>query len=85
MQVLSQVLVPPLAEEYSTVKKAWMEQKLWKDKDHVFIEILNDDCTDKQKAAFIAAIEQYLELCVFLPLPCCCHVTASQCAHEAVP
>ena len=75
---MSQVLVPPLPSEYNTVKDAWMDQKLWNDDD--FIEVLSEDCPAKVKTKVVEAIYQYLELCVFLAFPCCCHVM-----HMSVP
>lgn len=77
---MSQVLVTPLANEYNTVKDAWMEQKLWNNDD--FIEVLSQDCPAKVKAKVVEAIYQYLDLCVTFPLAsqCCCHVT-----HRFVP
>ncbi|DBA86659.1 TPA: hypothetical protein ACH3X1_005123 [Trebouxia sp. C0004] len=58
--VMSQVLVPPLASEYNTVKDAWMDQKLWKDDN--FIEVLSEDCPAKVKAKVVEAIYEYLDL-----------------------
>ncbi len=77
---MSQVLVPPLANEYNTVKDAWMDQKLWDDDD--FIEVLSEDCPAKVKAKVVDAVYQYLDLYVISPVtfPCCCHVT-----HRSVP
>ncbi len=77
---MSQVLVPPLATEYNTVRDAWMDQKLWSNDN--FIEVLSEDCPAKVKAKVVEAIYQYLELCVTFPLtfPCYCHVT-----HRSVP
>ncbi len=81
---MSQVLVPPLATEYNTVRDAWMDQKLWNDDN--FIEVLSADCPAKVKAKVVEAIHQYLELCVTFPLPLdsqfprCCHVP-----HRSVP
>ncbi len=66
MQVMSQVLVPPLASEYNTVKEAWMHQKLWKDDN--FIEVLSEDCPPEVKAKVVETIHQYLDLCVTFPL-----------------
>lgn len=60
LQVLSQVLVPPLVDEYTTVKDEWMRQKLWKEEP--FIEVLGDSCDPESEAAVIKAVHHFLEL-----------------------
>ena len=57
-QVLSQVLVPPLAEQYDIVKAEWVKQGCWKD--DTFIQLWEDDCADAE--VFEAAVDQCLEM-----------------------
>lgn len=60
LQVLSQVLVPPLVQEYVAVKKEWMKQKLWKQDD--FIEVLDESCDAEMKPKIIEAVHTFLEM-----------------------
>ncbi|KAL3145359.1 hypothetical protein ABBQ38_001613 [Trebouxia sp. C0009 RCD-2024] len=58
--VLSQVLVPPLVQEYVAVKQEWMKQKLWKQED--FIEVLDESCDEEMKPQVIEALHAFLEM-----------------------
>ena len=60
LQVLSQVLVSPLVQEYVAVKKEWMKQKLWKQDD--FIEVRDDSCSEEMKPKIIEALHTFLEM-----------------------
>lgn len=60
LQVLSQVLVPPLVQEYVAVKQEWMKQKLWKQED--FIEVLDESCDEEMKPQVIEALHAFLEM-----------------------
>lgn len=71
IQVLSQVLVPPLAKQYDILKHEWVRQELWRHDD--FVEMLHAqqpaDASIKaaeeaqtMTGAGEAAVEQYLEM-----------------------
>lgn len=60
LQVLSQVLVPPLVQEYAAVKKEWMKQKLWKQED--FIEVLDESCSEETSTKIVEAVHTFLEM-----------------------
>lgn len=58
--MLSQVLVPPLAQQYETVKAEWIRQERWKDDN--FIELLTEGSSDAQAKKLCHAVEEYLEM-----------------------
>lgn len=60
LQVLSQVLVPPLAQQYEIVKASWVKGNRWMD--GTFIELLEDACSDAQAQKLCTAVEEYLDL-----------------------
>ena len=60
MQVMSQVLVPPLVEAYRAVKDEWMLQKLWETEP--FVEVLDPDCAPDTSASVVQAVHRFLEL-----------------------
>ena len=60
LQVLSQVLVPPLVQEYALVKNEWMKQKLWKQEG--FIEVCGESCDEEMKPKIIEALHTFLEM-----------------------
>lgn len=60
LQVLSQVLVPPLVQEYVAVKQEWMKQKLWKQDN--FIEVLDESCNEEMKPQVIEALHTFLDM-----------------------
>ena len=60
MQVLSQVLVPPLVQEYIRVRDEWLKQKLWKEE--AFNEVLNPGCDEVMTAKTIKALDHFLEM-----------------------
>ena len=60
VQVLSQVLVPPLAQEYVMVREEWMKQKLWQQEP--FVEVLNPGSDEKMTAKTVKAVHQFLEM-----------------------
>lgn len=57
---MSQVLVPPLANEYSTVKEEWMQKKLWREEP--FIQVMGDSCSEEVEASVIQAVLDFLDL-----------------------
>ena len=60
LQVLSQVLVPPLAQQYEIVKASWMKGKRWMN--GIFIELLEDGCSDAEAKKLCTAVQEYLDL-----------------------
>ena len=60
LQVLSQVLVPPLVQEYTMVRDEWLKQKLWKEEP--FIEVLNPGCDEAMTAKTVKALDHFLEM-----------------------
>ena len=59
MQVLSQVLVPPLTAEYNTLKEEWLRKEVWRRDD--FIEVMKDGIDPELKGKVINAVHAYLE------------------------
>ena len=52
--------MPPLANEYSTVKEEWMQKKLWREEP--FIQVMGDSCSEEVEASVIQAVLDFLDL-----------------------